>query len=135
MTFLRNSRRILRKMPQRIVKTISLLRCVLPPVAADPQVALFLVAPEALDRAKPAAIFADHHARLRGLNLLVGAGLQKLADPEAAGVARGALGRQRVVGADHLVAIGDVGLGAEEEGAVVAEAVEIAARLCRQHLN
>src|SRR5579863_5268031 len=37
-----------------------LLRRVLAPIAPDPQIGLFLVAPEALDRAQPAAIFADH---------------------------------------------------------------------------
>src|SRR5262249_35005589 len=91
---------------------------VLAPVAPKAQVGLFLVTPEALDRAKARAVLADRHARL-GRHLLVGAGLQELADPEAAGVARGAEGRQRVVGADHLVAVGTVGLRAEEERAVV----------------
>src|SRR6266571_5979665 len=102
----------------RLEFPVRLLRRVLPPVAAHPEIGLFLVAPEALDRAEPAAIFADHRARLGGPDLLVGAGLEKLADPEAARIARRALGRQRVVGADHLVAIGNIGLGAEEEGAV-----------------
>ena len=46
------------------------------------------MAPEALDGAEPAAIFADDGTRLGGPDLLIGAGLQKLADPEAAGVAR-----------------------------------------------
>src|SRR5205823_3273405 len=92
---------------------------VLPSVAADAQIGLFLVAPEALDRAEPAAIFADRRARLRGLHFLIGAGLQELADPQAASVARRALGRQRVVGADHLVPIGDVGLGPEKQRAVI----------------
>ena len=42
---------------------------------------------------------------------LVGAGLEELADPEPAGVARGAQGREDVVGADRLVAVGDRRLG------------------------
>src|SRR5438552_11019835 len=49
---------------------------VLAPVAADAQVGLLLVAPEPLDRAEAAAIFADHGARLRGPDLLIGAGLE-----------------------------------------------------------
>src|ERR1700732_330611 len=111
------------------------LRRVLAPVPPHPQVGLLLVAPEALDGAEAAAVLADHGAGLGGLDLLVGAGLQELADPEAAGVARRSLGRQCVVGADHLVAIGDVGLGPEKEGAVVLQALEILARLSRQHLD
>src|SRR5436190_10225920 len=79
------------------------LRRVLPAVAADAEIGLLLVAPEALDGAEPAAIFADHDAGLRGFDLLIGAGLEELADPQAAGVAGGALGRQGVVGADYLV--------------------------------
>ena len=96
-----------------------LLGHVFPPVAADAQVGLLLVSPEAFDRAEAAAVFADQRAGLGGPDLLVGAGLQELADPEAAGVTRRAPGRQRVVGADHFVAVGNVGLGAEKEGAVV----------------
>src|SRR5713101_1870673 len=88
-----------------------LLGRVLAAVAPHAQIGLFLVAPEALDRAESAAIFPDHRACLGGLHLLIGAGLQELADPQPAGIAGGPLGRQRVVGADHLVAIGDVGLG------------------------
>ena len=42
---------------------------------------------------------------------LVGAGLEELADPQPAGVARGAQGREDVVGADRLVAVGDRRLG------------------------
>src|SRR3954453_1594409 len=87
-----------------------LLRRVLAAVAADAQIGLLLVAPEALDRAEAAAIFADHRARLRGFYLLIGAGLQELADPQPAGIAGRTLGRQRMVGAYHLVAVGDISL-------------------------
>src|SRR4051795_8118791 len=87
-----------------------LFRRVLAAIATDAQVGLFLMAPEAFDRAEPAAIFADHRARLRSLYFLVGAGFQELADPEPSSVAGRALGRQRVIGADHLVAVGHVGL-------------------------
>src|SRR5215204_4752803 len=100
-----------------------LFRRVLPAVAADAQVGLLLVAPEALDGAETAAVFADQRARLGGLHFLVGAGLEELADPQAAGVTGGTLGRQRVVGADHLVAVGDVGFRADEQRAVILEAV------------
>src|SRR5712672_3081592 len=111
------------------------LRRVAPAVAADAEVGLLLVAPEALDGAEAAAVFADHCARFGGFDLLVGAGLEELADPEAAGVARRAFGRQRVVGADHLVAVGNVGLGAEKEGTVILETLEPAVRLRCQHLD
>ena len=72
---------------------------VAPAVAAQAQIGLLLVAPELLDGAEARAVVADHHAGFRGA-LLVGDGLEELADPEPAGVARGALGRQGVVGAD-----------------------------------
>src|SRR5439155_26034933 len=78
------------------------LRRVLPSVAADAQIGLFLVPPEAFDRAEPAAIFADRHARLGSLHFLIGARLEVFAEPEAAGVSCRALGRQRVVRADDL---------------------------------
>src|SRR5688572_15846287 len=107
---------------------------VLPAVAAQPQVGLLLVAPEALDGAQARAVLADLH-RGFGRDLLVGAGLQELADPEAAGVARGAEGGEGVVGADHLVAVGHVGLGPEEERAVVAHVLEEVARLPAQDLD
>ena len=42
---------------------------------------------------------------------------------------------KKVIGADHLVAIGHVGLGAEKERTVVVEPVEPAARLSGQHLD
>ena len=74
-------------------------------------------------------------AGLVGQHLLVGAGLHELADPQPAGVARRLLGRQRVVGADHLVAIGDVGARAEEQRAVVLHAVEEHVRIARHHLH
>src|SRR3974390_1981990 len=106
-----------------------LLRRVAPPIAADAQIGLLFVAPEAFDRAEAAAIFADHRARFGGLDLLIGAGLQKFADPKAASVARGTFCRQCMVGPDYLVAVGDIGLGAEKEGAVIREPIEITAGL------
>src|SRR5487761_1333293 len=111
-----------------------LLRRVFAAVAADAQIGLLLVAPETLDRAEPAAIFADPGAGFRGFDFLVGAGLEELADPQAAGVARRTLGRQRMVGADHLVAIGDVGVRPEKDRAVIVQAVEPLAGLAGQDL-
>ena len=52
------------------------------------------MAPEAFDCAESAAIFADHGTRFRGLDLLVSAGLQEFADPEAVSLTRRPLGRQ-----------------------------------------
>src|SRR5688500_2142252 len=86
---------------------------ILTAVAPQAQVGLLLVAPEALDGAQARAVLAHLHRRL-GRDLLVGAGLQELADPQPARVARRTERGQRVVGADHLVAVGDVGLRAEE---------------------
>ena len=69
------------------MNSAALFRRVTPAVAADAEVGLFLVAPEALDRAEAAAVFADHRAGFRRPDLLVGTGFQELADPETAGVA------------------------------------------------
>ncbi len=71
----------------------------------------------------------------RVAHLLVGDRLEELADPEAAGVAGGAGGRQDVVGADRLVAVGDGGPLAEEERAVVAHPLQVPARVLGQHLD
>src|SRR5665213_2105680 len=81
-------------------------------IAAHANISLLGMGDEAFQNAKPRAVFADHGGSLIGQHLLIGARLEKLADPEPAGEARVLLGRQRVVGADHLVAIGDIGAGA-----------------------
>src|SRR5262245_37083280 len=88
-------------------------------IAAHAYVGLLGVGEEAFEDAQPRTILANERARLVGEHLLVGAGLEELSDPESAGVARRLLGRQRVIGPDHLVAVGDVGARAEEQGAVV----------------
>ena len=63
------------------------------------------------------------------------AGLEELADPQAAGVAGGAGGRQHVVGADRLVAVGDGRLVAEEQRAVVAQALEVPVELVLRNVD
>ena len=91
-----------------------------PAVAAHADVGLLGVAGEAFQHAEPRAVLADRSARRVGQNALVGEGLEELADPKPAGVAGGLLGRQRMVGADHLVAVGDVGARSEEQRSVIA---------------
>src|SRR5712672_657187 len=111
------------------------LRGVLAAVAADAQIGLFLVAPEAFDRAQPAAILPDHRARLRCLHFLVGARLEELADPEPARITGRALCRQGVVGADDLVTVRYVGFGAEKQRTVILQPLQVAPRLAAQHFD
>src|SRR5215831_17309658 len=82
---------------------------VTPAIAAHAHIGLLGMTEEAFEHAQARAVFADHGARVVGQYLLERAGLEELADPQPAGVARRLLGRQRVVGADHLVAVGDIG--------------------------
>ena len=91
-------------------------------------VAAARVALEVLDPALARADLADHGAR-RLVALLEGHGLEELPDPEPAGVARRAAGREDVVRADRLVAVGDGRRLAEEERAVVAHPLEVPARV------
>ena len=79
---------------------------------------------EVLDGAQAAAVLADQRARSGIGDPLIGDGLDELAHPQAARVAGRALGGQRVVGADDLVAVGDVGHRPEEQGAVVGQVGE-----------
>ena len=72
---------------------------------------------------------------LRGQYPLVGAGLQELSDPQATCVARSLAGRQRMVGADHFVTVGDIGVRAEEQRAVIGHALEEEVRLARHDLH
>ena len=55
---------------------------------------------------------------------LIRDGLEELPDPKTARVAGRAAGRQRMVGADALVAVGDRALLAQEQSAVVAQDAE-----------
>ena len=66
---------------------------------------------------------------------LVGDRLEELADPQPARVAGGAAGRQRVVGADALVAVGDRAFLADEQAAVVAQARQVVVVASRLHLE
>src|SRR5258708_4261477 len=81
---------------------------VLAAIAPDAQVRLLLVTGEVLDRAEPGTVFADHRGRL-GRHLLIRHGLEEFPDPQTTSIPRGPLRRQRVIGADHLVAISDIG--------------------------
>src|SRR6202049_889649 len=77
-------------------------------VAAQADIGLLGVTQKTFEYAKPRAIFPDQRRGLVGEHLLIGAGLEELADPKSAGIPRCLLGRQGMVGADHLVTIGDV---------------------------
>src|SRR5437764_9082343 len=103
-------------------------------VASDPDIGLLGMRQKALEHAKARAVPADERARLVREHLLVRASLDELADPEAAGVPRRLVGGQRVVGADHLVAVRDVRAGPQEQGAVVHHVVEEEIGIARHHL-
>src|SRR5262249_52826013 len=98
-------------------------------------IGLLRVGIEALEDAQPRAVLADQRGSLVREHLLIGAGLEELPHPQAAGVARGLPGRKRVVGSDHLVAIGDVGAGTEKQRAVVLHVVQEVVRISRHHLH
>src|SRR5262245_59861559 len=85
-----------------------------PTVAAHAHIGLLGVGGEALEHAQPRAVLADARRGFVGENLLVGAGLEEFSHPQPAGIARGLFGRQRVVGPDHIVAVGDVGARPKE---------------------
>src|SRR6185312_12412653 len=113
----------LRAGPVMTPKRVSLrrlpVRHVAAAVTAHAHIGLLSVRDKAFQHAEPRADFADLGARLVGQHLLIGAGLDELADPQPAGEARVLLGRQRVVGADHLVAVGDIGAWPEKQRAII----------------
>ncbi len=90
---------------------------------------------EELDARGAAAQLAEAGARSHVGDLLVGDGAQVLPHPETPGVARGAARGEHVVGADHLVAVGDAGALAEEQRAVVVHLLQRLARLCGEDLH
>src|SRR6185436_8996713 len=100
------------------------------PIPRHPQIRLRLVTREALDRAQPRAIFTDQRRGFR-LHSLIRARLHELANPQAAGIARGFARRQRVIGADHLVAERYIRLGSEEQSAIVGHAIQEIVRILR----
>src|SRR5512145_246601 len=83
----RNASFAMSRRPRRWCRNSAVRRRLQVPVAPHAQVGLRLVAGETLDRAQARAVLADRSGGL-GLDLLVGAGLEKLAHPQAAGVAR-----------------------------------------------
>src|SRR5689334_8299590 len=90
---------------------------------------------KALQHAKPRTIFADHRARFVSQHFLISAGLEELSDPKPAGVARRFFGWQRVVGADHFIAVSDIGAWTEKQRAVVFHVVEEIIWIARHHLD
>jgi len=72
--------------------------------------------------------------RLRSAFLLSD-GLHKLADPQPAGRPSRSLSRQRVVGSDNFVAVGDVGLGTKEQGAIIAHPVREPSRFSSEYFH
>src|SRR5919202_3027347 len=104
-------------------------------VASHAQIALCLVGHKAFKLAEPRAVLPDQCAGLGRSHLLIGHRLEEFADPQAACVARRATGRQRMVGADHFVAIGDVCFFAEEERTIIHHVLEKVARVVCEHLD
>src|SRR5580704_14443876 len=93
-------------------------------VAAHADIGLFGMRNKTFEHAQPRADLADPGAGLVGEHFLIGAGFEEFADPQAAGIARGLFGRQRMIGADDFIAIGNIGARAEEQRAVVFHVVE-----------
>src|SRR3954452_11006045 len=97
-------------------------------VLVDTDVAAARVTLEVLDPALTGADLADHHARFL-VALLEGHGLEELPHPQATRVTCRAARREDVVRADRLVAVGDGRRLTEEQGAVVAHALEVPPRI------
>src|SRR5947207_7813920 len=104
-------------------------------VATDADIGLLGMRDEAFQHAQPRTRLADGRACLVGQHFLIGAGLQKLPHPQPTGITRRLLGRQRVIGADHLISVGNIGARAEEQGAVIFHGVEKVIRIARHHLH
>ena len=93
------------------------------------------MARKALKRAQSRAIFTDHRRSFIGQDTLIGAGLEELADPQSAGIARRFFGGERMVGANNLVTIADIGTVAEKQRAVVGHVLEEIIGVCGHHLH
>src|SRR5207237_10117532 len=63
--------------------------------------------------------FADHRRGLVADHLLICTGLDELANPEATRVARRLARWQRMIRADHLIAVRDVGARAKKQRTIV----------------
>lgn len=87
--------------------------------AAHTDVGLFAVAGKTLQRIEAAAIFADQCRSLVGGATPVSRGLQELAHPQTAHIARRPLRGQGVVGADQLCTEADTGAAGQEQCPVV----------------
>src|SRR6516164_7373480 len=98
-------------------------------VPAHAHIGLLGMGVEAFEDAQPRAIFADQGGGLVGEDFLIGAGLEELSHPQAAGVARGLLGRQRVVSYYLIVTVVIVGGGKDKQRAVVLLIVDYVIRV------
>src|SRR5271155_4223352 len=78
-------------------------------IAAHAQIGLLLVAGESLQVAEARTVAANQRAGFIGGYALIGTGLDELAHPQAARIARRAHGRQGVIRADDLVPEGHIG--------------------------
>ena len=83
------------------------------PITPHAQIGLRLMARETLKLTKSRAVFSDSSRRFR-CHTLVGTGFDEFADPEAARVTSGKLGRQGVIGADDFVTISNIGFGSQK---------------------
>src|SRR5689334_6225756 len=101
---------------------------VLAGVAAQAEVSLLFMSPEALNGAEPRAVFRYFGAGL-GRDFLISDRLDEFAHPEPARVAGRTPGGQGVVGADDFVSKSHVGFGSDEHGAVIFHVLEKVARV------
>nr|GFC74681.1 hypothetical protein [Tanacetum cinerariifolium] len=111
------------------------VRHVLMAIATHADVGLLAMPGEAFQGAQARAVLTDHRGGFVGGDLLIGAGLDEFADPQTAGVSRRFLGRQGVVGTDHLVAERDVGARPQEQRAEVAHVFEEEVRVLGHDLH
>src|SRR5688572_27980512 len=90
---------------------------------------------KSFQHAKPRAVFADERRRLIGSNTLICNGLEKLADPQSAGVTRCTLSRQGMISSDHLVAVCNIGSRAKKQSTIIRKARQEEIRVARHDLH